>query len=178
MDHHRLSELNETPFGRNLQLLTHRLPRTCKAGQDWELERGFHLNVLGEDFFEFTLAPRGNPVAVPFLCDSPEGLTRFLVWHCPGKYSPERFPEFAAALGDSPNFGIGLILSHSSEHRQALLDYPKHRRVWKKIKQPVIQVFQDFPRANFFAVEKSLFCLGRIGRRVVRLGKLRRLMPW
>ena len=50
--------------------------------------------------------------------------------------------------------------------------------MWAKLEQPVLQVFQNIPEADYFSVEKSLFQLGRVGRRLLRLGKYRRLLPW
>ena len=177
-----ISELNDSPFGRNLAILAHRLPRSSKQGLDWELERGFHLSVLGSDFLEFTLASRGEKSEKPCLplmegFDN-QGQDSFLIWHCPGLYTPDRFQEFADLAKENSHLSCALILSHTSEHRRALLDYPSYRGLWKTVEQPVLQVFQDFPTPSYFTVEKNLFDLGRIGRRLNRLGKIRRLMPW
>ena len=180
MDSSTLQELNKSPFGRELHVITHRLPRACKAGADWELERGFYLEVVGEDLFEFTLAARSPQTnSLPLWADAnTEGQERFLIWHSPRNYKPEEFETFATALNERPQVAIGLILSHSSRRGQALLDFPKYRRVWRSVNQPVLQIFQDYPPKTYFAVEKSLFDLGRVGRRLKKLSKIRRLMPW
>ena len=177
-----ISELNDSPFGRDLAVLAHRLPRSSKHGLDWELERGFHLSVLGSDFLEFTLASRmeksENPSLPLIQTSDNQGQDSFLIWHCPGLYTPERFQEFADLAKEKSHMNCALILSHTSEHRRALMDYPSYRHLWKAVDKPVLQVFQDFPTASYFTVEKNLFDLGRIGRRLSRLGKIRRLMPW
>ena len=172
-------DLNKSPFGRSLHLLAHRLPRKSKDGQDWELERGFHLNVLGEDTFSLTLAGRrrGEGLTLSLCTDSKDAtLEQFVIWHCPGRYRPDRYEEFAELVREHDS--IGLILSQTSERTRATLDYPKYRGVWREVTTPVIQVFQDIPDARYFTVEKCLFSLGRIGRRVRKLGRMRRLMPW
>ncbi len=172
-------DFSKSPFGRSLRLLAHRLPRKSKEGQDWELERGFHLSVLGEETFSLTLAGRqsGEKLTLSLCTDTRDAeLENFVIWHCPGKYRPERFEEFAELVREQDS--IGLILSQTSEHTRATLDYPKYRGVWREVTTPVIQVFQDIPDARYFTVEKCLFSLGRIGRRVRKLGRIRRLMPW
>lgn len=174
-----LEELNKSPFGRSLHLLAHRLPRNCRRGHDWELERGFHLEVLGDSTFYLTLAPReaSTEPGLPLLSDTKQtNQEQFLIWHCPGKYQPEKFQDFADLLKDRD--GTGLILSQTGERTRALIDYPRYRSLWKQTQHPVLQVFQDLPDSRFFTVEKCLFSLGRIGRRVVKIGRLRRLMPW
>ena len=103
-------------------------------------------------------------------------LETFVIWHCPGKYRPGGFEEFAELVKERNS--VGLILSQTSERTKATLDYPKYRGVWKNVTTPVIQVFQDIPDARYFTVEKCLFSLGRIGRRVRKLGRMRRLLPW
>jgi hypothetical protein len=182
VDCQRLEDLNRSPYGRALHVLTHRLPRGCKAGRDWGLDRGFHLEVLDEDLFLFTLAGRDTPPlqgALPLLAGhNAEDQERFLIWHCPGRYSPEKLLAFADRLGRHPECQVGLILSHRCERAQAFLDFPKYRQVWRSVNKPVLQAFQDFPTNGFFTVEKNLFDLGRIGRRLVRFGRWRRLMPW
>jgi hypothetical protein len=174
-----LEELNKSPFGRSLHVLAHRLPRDCREGHDWELERGFHLEVLGENTFSLILAsPEASDDPSPHLLSNThrKGQDRFVIWHCPGEYQPEKFQDFADLLAERS--GIGLILSQTTERAQALLDYPKYRGLWKQTQQPVLQIFQDLPDSRFFTVEKCLFSLGRIGRRLVKMGRLRRLMPW
>ena len=161
-----VEELNKSPFGRSLHVLAHRLPRSSREGQDWELERGFQLEVLGENTFHLTLASR----------EDSGRQDRFVIWHCPGRYQPEKFQNFADLLKERD--GIGIILSQTAERTRAVLDYPKYRGLWKQASQPVIQVFQDFPDSRFFTVEKTLFNLGRVGRRVVKMGRIRRLLPW
>jgi hypothetical protein len=181
VDSQTLKDLSESPFGRSLHLLTHRLPRKCRAGNDWDLDRGFHLEVLGSDILQFTLRARAESEAstVPLLPGAEEaGQDRFLIWHCPGAYQPGRFGEFADQLRSRQTANIGLILSQTDERTQAMLDYPKYRGVWKGLEQPVVQVFQDFPNVEYFTAEKSLFALGRIGRRLLKLSKMRRLLPW
>ena len=173
------ADLNKNPFGRSLHMLAHRLPRSSKDGLDWELERGFHLSVLGEDTFLLTLAAResGEELTLSLCTDKPNPhLTKFVIWHCPGSYQPERFEEFAELVNEEG--GVGLILSQTSERARATLDYPKYRGLWKHVQRPVIQVFQELPDSRYFTVEKCLFSLGRIGRRVRKMGRLRRLMPW
>lgn len=176
-----LEEWNKSPWGRTLHLLAHRLPRHCQDGADWELERGFHLQVVGADLFALTLRARQEP-AGPTLPLSPsanrEGQERFLVWHCPGMYRSERLAEFAEMLASRYPDHIGLILSHTRDRQRALLDFATHRLHWSRLERPVIQVFQNYPPSRFFAVEKSLFDLGRVGRRLRKLSKIRRLMPW
>lgn len=173
------SDLSKSPFGRSLNLLAHRLPRNSKDGQDWELERGFHLSVLGEETFSLTLAGRqiGEGLTLSLCTDEQDtALETFVIWHCPGKYRPGGFEEFAELVKERNS--VGLILSQTSERTKATLDYPKYRGVWKNVTTPVIQVFQDIPDARYFTVEKCLFSLGRIGRRVRKLGRMRRLLPW
>lgn len=176
-----LEEWNKSPWGRSLHLLAHRLPRQCKDGTDWELERGFHLQVVGADFFALTLRAREETAGPTLpLLDSAKsaGQERFLIWHCPGKYRSDRLSEFAETLACKYPDHIGLILSHTRDRQRALLDFATHRLLWNKLQRPVIQVFQDYPSTRFFAVEKSLFDLGRVGRRLRKLSKIRRLMPW
>ncbi len=183
MDPQTLCDLNKSPFGRRLHILTHRLPRDCRAGSDWELDRGFHLGVLDDNLLEFTLNSRDqgqNGPTLPLLTQNAtvHGQDRFLVWNCPGRYQPERFAHFAKELQERSDLQIGIILSQTSERSQVLLDFPKYRRVWKRTNKPVLHVFQDFPESGYFSVEKSLFDLGRIGRRLLKLSKIRRLLPW
>lgn len=181
MDNSTLQELNRAPFGRDLHILAHRLPRSCKLGRDWELERGFQISVLGEEYFEFILGPRemkqGTPPSLVSR-DFQDDEERFLIWHVPGRYDPGKLEEFRDMLAARPDIHIGLILSRSDERTRALTDYPRYRAMWSKLEQPVLQVFQKIPEAQYFSVEKSLFQLGRVGRRLIRLGKYRRLLPW
>lgn len=174
-------EWDRCPWGRKLHLLTYRLPPRNHDGADWELERGFHLQVVGADLFELSLKAREESEA-PTLSllegATLEGQDRFLILHCPHAYHRERLHSFAESLQAQFPHHVGLILSHSSERFQSLIEYRHHRSNWKNLTRPVIQVFQDYPEADFFSVEKSLFDLGRIGRRLQKLTKLRRLLPW
>ena len=182
MDASQLKEWNRSPFGRTLYTLAHRLPRDCKAGLDWRLERGFHLCLLDHDFFEFTLAADPIPksaTSLPILPDPQgQGQERFLIWHCPGTYQSERLATFSALLSERKDLTVGLILSQTKERGRALLDYPTNRSLWRSVHLPVLQVFQNYPEASYFTVEKNLFDLGRMGRRLAKLSRLRRLMPW
>ena len=181
MDRSTLQELNRAPFGRDLHILAHRLPRSCKLGRDWELERGFQISVLSGKHFEFILGPREmKQGAAPSLIsgDLQDEEERFLIWQAAGSYDSSRLEEFRDMLAARPDIHIGLILSRSDERHRALVEYPKYRKMWSKLEQPVLQVFQSIPDAHYFAVEKSLFQLGRMGRRLIRLGKYRRLLPW
>ena len=181
MDRSTLQELNRAPFGRDLHILAHRLPRSCKLGHDWELERGFQLSVLSDEHFEFILAPRDMKLGSPpslLSREFQEQEERFLIWHAAGSYDSSRLEEFRDLLAARPEVPIGLILSRSDERTRALADYPRYRGLWAKLEQPVLQVFQNIPEADYFSVEKSLFQLGRVGRRLLRLGKYRRLLPW
>lgn len=174
-------ELNKSPWGRELHVLAHRLPRSCKRGHDWELERGFHLEIVGDSLFRFVLRARSED-ATPTLPLFPEsdsaGQEKFLIWHCPGRYQGTELTGFAEQLRSQYTGHVGLILTQCRERHPAMLDFAKYRGVWNEVAEPVVQVFQNVPDANYFAVEKSLFDLGRVGRRLLRLGKIRRLLPW
>lgn len=174
-------ELDKSPWGRRLHLLVHRLPRDSKDGADWELERGFHVQVVGADLFEIVLRPRGEAGSKTpgLLSDADgEGQVRFLLWHAPLAYRSERLGEFAEKLKSEYPAHVGLILSHLSERNRAFRDFVVQRRLWKEIHHPVLQIFQAYPNSDFFSLEKSLFDLGRVGRRLQKLTRLRRFLPW
>lgn len=179
MKRDQFTHLNSSPFGRSLHLLTHRLPKGRKAGEDWELERGFRLEIEKENLFEFILASRDKTANPLNLADkaASRGECRFLIWHCPHNYNPEKFEQFADLLSERPDLEAGLILSSVSERISAFVDFLKYREVWQKVEVPVIQIFQAFPGPHFFSVEKTLFDLPRVGFRLQRLAKLRRLFP-
>lgn len=170
-------DLERGPFGQSLSLLLHKLPRG--AGPfDWELERGFHLAILSEDLFELNLRPRGlsaETAALPW--DAGPGVSRLLVW--------QKRPEdeagwelFAGQLQAGKTWQAALILSPTSERNGALSSFLSRRVHWKGAPCAVVQVFQDSPPASFFTVEKNLFMLGRLGRRLERYTGLRRWLPW
>lgn len=171
--------LESSPFGRKLSLLIHRLPRpSSDSDWDWELERGFHLQVLSEDLFALSLRPREDSErpSLPLLMDASQSASgRLLVWQKAAK--AENWDAFSAALS-SRSWQAGLILSANHERGQALSSYLRRRSCWKGLSCPVIEVFQDSPPATFFTVEKNLFVLGRVGRRMRRYARLRGWLPW
>ncbi len=174
-------EFDKSPWGRKLHILAHRLPRDCREGADWELERGFHLQVIEADFFQLVLRARHSTSrrTVGILGEvHTDGQDRFLLWHAPLAYSSERLSAFAEKLRDEYTDHVGLILSHPSERKASFRDLLAGRGLWRGVRRPVIQVFQAYPRADFFSVEKTLFDLGRVGRRLQKLTKLRRFAPW
>jgi hypothetical protein len=172
-------ELERGPFGRRLSLLVHRLPRKADGDWDWEIERGFHLEVLGESFFELNLRPRthsASEVTLPILQSSAAGVSKLLVWQ-KRLQDEQGWAEFAEALSQKP-WRAGLILCNSAERRSAMSSYFSRRAYWAGLSFPVVQIFQDSPTATFFTVEKNLFALGRIGRRMERYAGWRRWLPW
>jgi hypothetical protein len=164
------------PFGRRLGLRLHHLPRSTGEGWDWDLDRGFHLEVLSESLFELNLRPRGQDAgALPIPRNAlPPGVTRILLWQkAPGD---EGWAEFSSALSSGDGWRAGLVLSRWSE-RPWLPFCWRHRHLWSELRCPVVQLYQDTPAASFFTVEKNLFCLGRVGRRLERYSRWRSLLP-
>jgi hypothetical protein len=170
------------PFGRNLSLLVHRLPRRSGADWDWELERGFHLEVLSDSLFELNLRPRARSAdgvaTLPILSSSHStGLSKLLVWQKCAQ-DEDGWVEFAQTLAADKPWQAGLILSASAERGPAVSSYLKRRAHWSGLNCPVVQIFQDSPAPAFFTVEKNLFSLGRVGRRMERYAGVRRWLPW
>lgn len=171
-------ELERGPFGQRLSLLVHRLPRSTPRELDWELERGFHLQILAESLFELNLRPRGasSATSLPLLEPAATGVSKLLIW----QRSPrdEDWPAFTSYLTAGTPWQGALILSRSDERGSALSSLLARRTHSKGAPCAVLQVFQDSPPATFFTVEKNLFVLGRVGRRLERYAALRRLLPW
>jgi hypothetical protein len=172
-------ELERSPFGRRVALLVHRLPRSLPAELDWELERGYHLQVLSESFLELNLRPREPEQApLPLLGGTASpGLSKLLIWQKQPK-DQDGWAELSSLLCSGQGWQAGLILSRSSERGAAVSSFMSRRKHWTGVPCAVVQVFQDSPPASFFSVEKNLFVLGRVGRRLERLAALRRWMPW
>lgn len=171
-------ELERGPFGQRLRLLIHRMPRRESADLDWELERGFHLQVLADSIFELNLRRSGAPadIALPLTGAASDGLDTLLIWQkSPADNDWEGFSRWLR--GGKP-WRAALILSPSSQHGAALSSYLGPRSHTKGAPCPVVEVFQDSPPASFFTVEKNLFVLGRVGRRLQRYAGLRRWLPW
>lgn len=164
------------PFGRCLSVLLHHFPRSVGPSWDWDLERGFHLEILSESLFELNLRPRGADAgALPIpRAALPSGVTRLLLWQKePGD---DGWDEFAALLASGSEWRAGLVLSRWSE--RSLLPFSfRYRSLWQKLDCPVVQLFQDTPSAAFFTVEKNLFSLGRLGRRLERYARWRNMLP-
>ncbi len=174
-------EWEKSPFGCRLRVIIHRLRRNSPASLDWEIERGFLLTVLDENLFELILRPRDStksPTTLPLLDEAPAlGVDRFLIWQKAPR-DEEGWEAFSSQLRARTGLTAGLILSSDVEHTKALRSYRRRRAIWHGIDTPVLQIFQNTPTASFFTVEKNLFFLGRIGRRLNRLAGLRRLLPW
>lgn len=175
-----MEELERGPFGQALSLWLHRFPRNSGEDWDWELDRGFHLQVLGESLFEVNLRPR-NPsskTTLALLADSStEGLSRFLVWQ--KSATDHDWEEFSTRLARFGRWRAGLILSHLDQRAAIIGGHFSHRQDWKEVDCPVIHLFQHTPPPeNYFTVEKNLFVLGRVGRRLRRYARWRRRLPW
>ena len=171
-------ELERGPFGQRLSLLVHRLPRATPSPLDWELERGFHLQILSESLFALSLRPREATTAttLPLLEPEAAGVSRLLIWHRGPE--DEEWEAFASHLRSEVEWQGALILSHSDERGQAWTRLGRRRVHSQGALCPVVQVFQDAPPVTFFSVEKNLFVLGRVARRLDRYARLRRLLPW
>jgi hypothetical protein len=166
------------PFGQRLSILLHRLPRAITAPLDWELERGFHLRLLSDALFELSLRPRGptDSATLPLLKPDVSGVCRLLIWHKDPQ--DERWQAFSEQLTSPTAWQGALILSPSQQRRTAWASWARRRRASVGAACPVVELFQDSPPATFFTVEKNLFVLGRVGRRVERYARFRRLWPW
>lgn len=171
-------ELERGPFGQRLHLLIHRMPRTGPTDLDWELERGFHLQVLAESMFELNLRRAGGPAetALPLKGEAGAGLDKLLVWQKAPADSD--WEAFGRLLKGGKPWQAALILSPSAQRGTALSSYLKPRAHTRGASCPVVEIFQDSPAASFFTVEKNLFVLGRVGRRLQRYASARRWLPW
>lgn len=174
-----MEELERGPFGQALSLWLHRFPRNSGEDWDWELDRGFHLQVLDESLFELNLRPRDftSRKTLTLLPNaSLEGQSRFLVWQ--RSTSDHNWSEFATRLKSSEGWRAGLILSHLNQRGAIICGHLRLHRHWAGVDFPVVHLFQRTPPAeDFFTVEKNLFVLGRVGRRLQRYAKFRRLLP-
>lgn len=176
-----MDDLERAPFGRALRVWIHRFPKGASRdwNWDWEIERGFHLEILGPSMFELNLRPRASRAgrSLAFLPDAVvSDLTRLLVWH----KAPEdrEWQEFANLLSHGKGYSAGLILSHLEQYTQTLRNHFRCRHYWRTTPYPVVELFQATPSAKrYFTVEKNLFSLGRVGRRLQRYAKIRRLLP-
>lgn len=176
-----MDDLEYGPFGRRLRLLIHHLPKTPPNRFHWEIERGFHLQVLSSDLFELRLRPQSgphqqgeSPLFNPSVAPSSSG--RLLLWQKPEQDAT--WEEFSQALVSSQPWEAALILDNTTQYLKAAGSLIQKPSGWQKPNCPVIGVFQDSPPSTFFTVEKNLFVLGRVGRRLERYAKLRRLLPW
>lgn len=172
--------LERGPFGQALSLWLHRFPRNAGSDWDWELDRGFHLQVLGPSLFELNLCPRQSNGEAPTLSFLPgyrdQGATRLLIWQ-KAQDDEQGWELLSQALTQASHPRAGLILSRTSEQKGRLREHLGRRHLWKSIECPVVEIFQDTPASNFFTVEKSLFVLGRVARRLQRYSKVRQLLP-
>ena len=169
-------ELERGPFGQRLSLLVHRFPRVAASTLDWELERGFHLQVLAESMFELNLR-RAGAVSTPLpLLGGPAEVDRLLVWQKSPKDGD--WQSFSTLLRSGQPWQAALILSPIAQRGSALSSYFSPRTHTAGAPCPVVEVFQETPAAAFFTVEKNLFALGRVGRRLQRYAGMRRLLPW
>ena len=175
-----MQELERAPFGQALALWLHRFPRECGSDWDWELERGFHLQILGPSFFELNLRPRESSEhpSLSLLPDASSlGVTRLLLWH--KAISDDDWSGFAELLAEKSRWRAGLILSHFQQRGPVLREHLGRRALWACLDCPVVQIFGRTPPADdYFTVEKNLFCLGRVGRRLERYARWRRRLPW
>lgn len=175
-----MQELERAPFGQALALWLHRFPRNCGKDWDWELERGFHLQLLGPSLFELNLRPRESSGCQTLRLlpgASSLGVTRLLVWHKAA--SDDDWSAFAKLLQEAQSWRAGLILSHFQQRGGVLREHLGRRALWASIGCPVVHIFQRTPPVeDYFTVEKNLFCLGRVGRRLERYARWRRRLPW
>ena len=172
--------LERGPFGQALSFWVHRFPRNSGHDWDWDIDRGFHLQVLSPSFFELNLRPR-DPSPSPTLCVLPGastlGVTRLLIWN----KSPQDndWHDFADLLKNSGPWRAGLILGNTCDRAGVIRKHLERRCLWARIEVPVVHIFQNSPRSeSYFTVEKNLFLLARAGRRLKRYSKWRRLFPW
>ncbi len=175
-----MDALERGPFGQALSLWLHRLPRDSGQDWDWEIDRGFHLQVLGPSLFELNLRPR-SAVSSPSLKILPgssvEGVTKLLIWNRSSQ--DQDWEAFARCLNDSVCWRAGLILSPLCQRTRVLREHFRLHSLWAPVVCPVVHLFQDTPPAeDYFSVEKNLFVLGRVGRRLKRYARWRRCLPW
>ena len=169
-------ELERGPFGQRLSLLVHRFPRVVASTLDWELERGFHLRVLAESMFELNLRRTGATDTPLPLFGEPAQVDKLLVWQKSPKDGD--WLTFSNLLKSGQPWQAALILCPSAQRGSSLSSYFSLRTHTVGAPCPVVEVFQETPTATFFTVEKNLFALGRVGRRLQRYAGMRRLLPW
>ncbi len=169
-------DLCKSPFGRSLSLLLLHLPKRASIEGDWALERGFHLQLLSSELFVLRLADETKNSEI-FPEEQPDGSTRFLLWQLPDDQSLKQLPQFLHTLRESSPWEAALILGHIRDSKSALWREIRRGGALRGLGFPVVGVHQDRPPSDFFTVEKNLFHLGRIGRRLRRYAKLRNLLP-
>lgn len=173
--------LQGAPFGRRLGLLIYRLPRQAPAKFCWELEQGFHLQVLSGDLFELHLRSASGstePLALPILGgdEAARPPSKLLLWQRP-QTEQSNWQEFDEALASCGPWQAAVILSHTRSRLAALTRYPSLQRRFRHAGCPVVELFQDAAPETFFTVEKNLFVLGRVGRRLERYLRWRGRLP-
>lgn len=171
---------------RRLKLHFLHYPRSFQGpNKEWELHHGFRIRILARNIL--SLCVGRPPTESDLLSCKPEvGETSFLLIPAPHGPNPEDLAlglELASKEGWSPQ--VTLILS-DDQHLSAKPG-PTRRALKMVIPKShnglVLWVWQQMPAElcdglDFFNAEQILHQLGRIGRRVKRRARWRKLLPF
>lgn len=162
------------------------LPRAWRGPEaPWEIQRGFRLRVVSPEVLVLTLgAPRDKAPGQALQAAPGTGEESFLVLPAPLGASAEAL-ALARRLPAEEGWRPACLLVLSD--RLQLASYGGARRdlraglrgadfaaAWILDEMPTV----DFRGLPYFTVERSLRQLGRIGRRLARWAKYRRLLPF
>ncbi len=184
-----MSHLRQSPDRRRdlLRVTPLVLPRSWRGPQaPWEIDqRGFRLRILGPDLLALTLGAPGPKTPGGALSRKPgPGEETLLVVPAPKGPPPEAL-EAARSVPQEEGWTPACLLVLSD--REQLPSPPRARRelgralrgagfaaAWVLDASPQV----DFRGLPYFTVERSLRQLGRVGRRLERWARWRRLWPW
>ncbi len=184
MSHPRLEQAGRRD---SLRVVPLGLPRSWKGPQaPWEIDqRGYRLRVLGPELVCLTLGAPGPRSPGGALSRSPgPGEEALLIVPAPSGPAAETLAQ-ARELPGQEGWAPACLLVLSD--RRQLPSYSHTRRDLGRALRgsgfPAAWILDDLPQVEFrgqpyFTVERSLRQLGRIGRRLARWAKYRRLLPW
>lgn len=184
-----MSRLRQAPDRRRdlLRVVPLVLPRSWRGPQaPWEIDRrGFRLRVLGPDLLALTLGKPGPKPPGGVLSRAPgPGEETLLIVPAP-KGPPTEALEAARRIPQEEGWSPACLLVLSD--REQLTSYSRARRdlgrALRRAAFPAAWVLDQSPQVDFrglpyFTVERSLRQLGRVGRRLERWARWRRLWPW
>lgn len=170
----------------SLRVAPLRLPRSWRGPEaPWELRRGYRLRVPDPAVLVLTLGAPGAKAPGQALLPTPgPGEEALLVLPAPGGPAPEAL-ELARRLPRDEGWRPACVLVLSD--RRQVPSYGATRRelvramggedfaaAWILDEMPTV----DFRGLPYFTVERSLRQLDRVGRRLARWARYRRLLPW